>query len=216
VNAAKKTASDDKETVDLLKGFSPAPYSSPLSALPPQAGISSPNTASGKAERGIVGRDVEHRLAALDDFARMNPGQPVSGKAVELFPEITGRGESEMQPPPPLPVKAPEKWVKRKDKGETPPLFIGRVYSTWMGRGLARSDILRYDESLYRALYNWMKTNPLPDWFDLLTRKEVTDRKAEQYGIVVAGGSPQSEAESAERFRVVNSLKQRKSYRDKS
>src|SRR4051812_27660614 len=162
--AKRKVGTPDID-LTLPEGFRPPPYTPPLQALP-KTRYSPVDLTRNAAE------EMERRLAELDDFARKNPGQPISGKAVELFPELAAVWEASQTKPPPLPQKSPAKWTRRENKTESPPEFIRRVYGTWMGRGLARSDILRLDEPLYRALYNWMKANPLPEWFYLPTRRE--------------------------------------------
>lgn len=85
----------------------------------------------------------------------------------------------------PLPEEAPALWAKDKQKGDTPVTFIQRHYAPWLGKGLSRPDIRRLDPQLYMALANWLRGNPLPEGFDLPTKKQVTDSIAEKFGLTV-------------------------------
>lgn len=82
-----------------------------------------------------------------------------------------------------LPATAPEYYQDRNDKAELPHEFIERVYSDWLGQGLARHHILQLDKPLYMALANWLKKNELPESFDLPTKKDLNDRALEQLGL---------------------------------
>lgn len=66
-----------------------------------------------------------------------------------------------------LPEEAPELYKKRADKSEKPDAFIRRVYSKWLGKGLARPHVKALDLSLYQSLYK----HGVPEDFDELLPK---------------------------------------------
>lgn len=105
-----------------------------------------------------------------------------SGAWVERIEE---ERTASLQAPPPLPEKAPALWATDKQKGDTPVTFIQRHYAPWLGKGLSRPDIRQLDPQLYMALANWLRGNPLPEGFDLPTKKQVTDSIAEKAGLTV-------------------------------
>lgn len=76
----------------------------------------------------------------------------------------------------PLPQKAPALWKQDKQKGDTPVIFIQRHYAPWLDGKMTRRDIKRLDEPLYRSLYSWLRSNELPEGFDLPTAKDANDR----------------------------------------
>lgn len=82
-----------------------------------------------------------------------------------------------------IPSQAPEYYQKRKDRRERPHEFIRRVYSKWLGKGLARHHLLHLDKSLYHALCCWLTKNDIPDWLDLPTKKQINDRELEGIGV---------------------------------
>ena len=77
-----------------------------------------------------------------------------------------------------LPAYPPELWVDRKDREETPPEFIKRVYATWLGRGLTRQ-WLKNDPPLYNAYATWISRHPA-DKLDLPTRSDLVSRKLDE------------------------------------
>lgn len=52
-----------------------------------------------------------------------------------------------------LPKVAPELYLDRLDKKESPADFTFRVYEPWLGKGISRPHIKELDEALYRNLY---------------------------------------------------------------
>lgn len=65
-----------------------------------------------------------------------------------------------------LPKTASELWENRdKTKGETPFVFVRRVYKDGLGMGLTRAAFQGYDQGLYRALSNphWIKIEKAKD-----------------------------------------------------
>ncbi len=90
-----------------------------------------------------------------------------------------------------LPEQAPELWSQRDlNLRENAPQFIRRVYGRWLGRGLARKDLPRLDDDLYRALAVWLSRHPddeiarlLPTQSDQLD--ELIDRLTGEYPIEV-------------------------------
>lgn len=82
-----------------------------------------------------------------------------------------------------MPSQAPELYQKRKDRSERPHEFVKRVYSKWLGKGLARHHLLHLDKALYHALCCWLTKNDLPDWLDLPTKKQINDRDLECLGV---------------------------------
>lgn len=58
------------------------------------------------------------------------------------------------------------KWDERDlNKHKTPPDFIKDIYQPYIGKGLILADIQHIDGKLYRALYNWLRSenNSLPN-----------------------------------------------------
>lgn len=94
--------------------------------------------------------------------------------------------------PPTLSDISYETWINRdKSKKETPPDFILRVYSKWLGRGLLRSHI-KIDKNLYQALSNWLRKNKMPDFLPLPNERnfhrgeDITDADLEAFKKVQA------------------------------
>jgi hypothetical protein len=78
---------------------------------------------------------------------------------------------------PPLPHEAPALWKSDRQKDETPPAFIKRVYGEWERKGLTKNLIRKLDPPLYRALYNWTaRGNEMPADLDLPSLQEQNDR----------------------------------------
>lgn len=82
-----------------------------------------------------------------------------------------------------LPKAAPELYRNRQDRSETAAAFIARVYKPWLGKGLAQHHLRHLDHALYHALHNWLKKNPMPEWLDLPTKKELNDRELRHLGL---------------------------------
>ena len=95
------------------------------------------------------------------------------------------------EPPPAAPDKAPELWAQRDlNLRENAAQFIRRVYAPWLGKGLARKDLSRLDDDVYRALAVWLSRHPddeiarlLPTQSDQLDR--LVDRLSAEYPIEV-------------------------------
>jgi hypothetical protein len=82
-----------------------------------------------------------------------------------------------------IPTKPPTRWLERIDKTEPVVDFLRREYSTWLGKGMIRSDLKRIDKSLYDALNNWLsKHGTLPSNIDLPKKREIYDQKIQQAG----------------------------------
>lgn len=80
---------------------------------------------------------------------------------------------------PTFPDIAPEAYIDRRDKDETPVSFIRRVYGAWLradGFGLTRADIRKLDQKLYMALSNWLRHDALPPDCPLPTKTEAAER----------------------------------------
>lgn len=59
------------------------------------------------------------------------------------------------------PEAAPELWASRDlNRRESPPQFIRRVYSDWLGHGLQRRHLVTLDPALYKALSVWLTRKP--------------------------------------------------------
>jgi hypothetical protein len=116
---------------------------------------------------------ISERLEIINQFAAVNPGKPVSGKILELFPELAKASEI---PRVTVPEVAPAIWpndrIEINGVLETPPDFIKRNYAEWLGKGITRADVRRLDKPLSTALDNWLRRNPMPDDLDLPTLKE--------------------------------------------
>lgn len=74
-----------------------------------------------------------------------------------------------------LPQNPPAMWVDRLNRSESPIDFIRREYAPYIGNGLTRAHLRRYDRTLYEALGNWLRKNELPDDLLLPTKVEHND-----------------------------------------
>jgi len=74
-----------------------------------------------------------------------------------------------------LPKKAPELYQDRAYASENPPDFINRVYNDWLGKGLAKNNLMKLDSPLYFAHAGWVRRHGRPDNLDLPTLKELND-----------------------------------------
>jgi len=164
---------------------------------------------------------ADPRLIQLDEFARKNPGAPISDLVLKLFPGlIIAKQSPSSQPAPPLPKKAPERWpsdpAKRK---ENPAQFATRVYRVWMdAEVLTRSILEELDPLLLGSLDNWLqnnrrKPNPeaLPEGFRLLTIGQANDRWIER----VKKGDAPFPAGGDDLMRFANALLSRAAADDK-
>ena len=89
---------------------------------------------------------ADHKLSIVDTHAILKA----------LLPRL-----APLAPDEPLPAEAPELWAERDlNRRETAPVFVRRVYGDWLGHGLARKDLARLDEELYRALSVWLTRHP--------------------------------------------------------
>ena len=94
-----------------------------------------------------------------------------------------------LEPDEPLPAEAPELWARRDlNRRETAPQFIRRVYGDWLEHGLARKDLARLDEELYRALSVWLSRHPDDEMAKLLPSQTeqidaLIDRLSQEYPI---------------------------------
>jgi hypothetical protein len=76
------------------------------------------------------------------------------------------------------PVRAPRLWSDREaDDSTSPPAFIRRHYSRWLGFGLTRKDLRNLDPPLYNALSVWEHRHPDERLTELQTASEVIDEK---------------------------------------
>lgn len=74
------------------------------------------------------------------------------------------------------PIPGPgELWRNRRDRHETPPEFIDRVYGPQARLRLAMSDLRRLDKDLYRAFYNWRRARGGAAQVLLPTKKQKND-----------------------------------------
>ena len=128
---------------------------------------------------GINDLTRRQKLDIIDEFARDNPGAPVSNLIDELFPaaSVDVIGQSARS----LPDTAPATWSESKLPGEAPPVFVKRIYGLWLGHGLDRPRIKRLDPKLYAAINNWVARpeNTWPSDVDLPTREEQNRRTIE-------------------------------------
>lgn len=110
----------------------------------------------------------------------------LSDALVRAFPEVTEmslaedtgqdlwarRVQKQLDGTPPLPTVAPALWARDKQPGDTPPDFIQRHYSPWLGKGFTQANLRRLDSQGEMALRNWRKKNKDPEWFYLPTKHE--------------------------------------------
>ena len=80
---------------------------------------------------------------------------------------------------PPTREDIPEFWLNRnRHKRETPPEFIQRVYSEWLGKGLLQTHVRALDKGLYMAFYKWLQHNEFPTWL-ILPKKNMSRKGVE-------------------------------------
>lgn len=123
-----------------------------------------------------------------DEFRRVLEEKPALARAFDalhlspdaiLSPTLEGV-ERQLIDRASLPELAPVLWAEAKQPGDTPPDFIQRHYTPWLGKGLTVADLLRLDPKLHRALYNWKQRHPLPEGFVLPTLKELNDAQVQE------------------------------------
>lgn len=88
---------------------------------------------------------------------------------------------------PPLPDQAPLRW-KHREKDETPPEFIRRIYGPWLGedvpssRRLPRSRLSVLDNALYKALRDFERGGvALPEDFGFAPRGKTTPEELDAF-----------------------------------
>lgn len=94
-----------------------------------------------------------------------------------------------------LPDSAPEKWLERKNKKETPFDFVKRVYAPFIGRGLTRPHIKAIDLSLYNAIKSWKSNGgSIPEDFAeiLPTKRKSIDQKLADSGLMDGSASEET------------------------
>jgi hypothetical protein len=102
----------------------------------------------------------------------------------------------------PLPKKAPELFVKRRDPKETIVEFLRRVWKPWMDAGsVTRNDLRRLDPSAARGIENWLAKGPLPDDIKVPTKKELNDARIAHGGVGAILSSPDLASVYAARLR---------------
>jgi hypothetical protein len=93
----------------------------------------------------------------------------------------------------PLPTVAPELFVDRQNKKETPPEFIARVYAPWLPDKLSSNVLRRLDFSLYSLYHQWKSLGaPMPPGFVLKTKKQLNDELLRQRGFTSGELDPQT------------------------
>jgi hypothetical protein len=78
-----------------------------------------------------------------------------------------------------VPRTAPLLFKDRENVDEDPLSFTARVYSEWLWKSIARSDIRRLDPQLYNALYNLDNPSDKLDRIGLRTKKQLNDIRLE-------------------------------------
>lgn len=140
--------------------------------------------------KNTIDRITEYRASQiLDEFSiPKNQLSSLHSKIVDLVRlSVSEALEIKATPDVPaakvasLPEQAPEIYGGLRGS-ETPPEFVKRVYSPWLGQGLDRAHIKHIDPKLYTAIDNWTRKpgNEWPAEVDLPTRGEQTRRTIEQ------------------------------------
>jgi hypothetical protein len=136
--------------------------------------------------------------SAADIFIKAFNAAKDSGKQEAILYRVleqTGHAHllpnSALETLPELPAQPPKLWLKHREMGETPPEFIARVYEDYIGKGLTRAFFLQpgQDKPLYNALAKWLRSNPMPENFDLPTRVEANTRRLEAVGPISAANA---------------------------
>jgi hypothetical protein len=78
-----------------------------------------------------------------------------------------------------VPKTAPRLFKDRENMEEDPLSFTARIYSKWLWKSIARSDIRRLDPQLYNALYNLDNPSDKLDQIGLRTKKQLNDIRLE-------------------------------------
>jgi hypothetical protein len=130
---------------------------------------------------------LSDKLGFIDNYCIDNPGIPVSHLVMQLFPELQDAvvpegnarklAEASAQSDASLvPQAPPALWTFDRQKDESPPEFIMRVYAPWMSQGLTMADIRRLDDPLVQAYYRHNRNGlPIPEGFSM-ARGEVGPR----------------------------------------
>ena len=144
-------------------------------------------TFPGDAERArrlyAAFKDLRRALEQVEEAHNLSP---VDAHAITkaMLPRL-----APLAPDKPVPDEAPELWARRDlNRRETAPQFIKRVYGEWIGHGLARKDLARLDEELYRALSVWLNRHPEDEMARLLPSQseqldELIERLSAEYPI---------------------------------
>jgi hypothetical protein len=144
---------------------------------------------------------IDRLLNAVSDLMKHEPN--IDRQAFEHMRQLQVRirfaiSDSEKISDKKSALKPPAKWLDRADKNESPLDFVRREYADLFGR-ISRPDLKKLDKSLYAALSNWISKNgPLPPEIDIPTKKQVSDKKLEQAGIVRAPSRSKRVSEMAE------------------
>ncbi len=77
---------------------------------------------------------------------------------------------------PRLPDLAPELWVDRKNRSETPVEFINRVYGKYLNSALTKSDIRHLDINLYWSMLKFEAAQVNNTGIRLMTEEERNSR----------------------------------------
>lgn len=170
-------------------GFAPIPMS--RKKFKKYYAVSSEQSEGGVPSEANIGADTtgegaDLRWRMLDEYASSHPGQPVSGYVRKLFPELANKDRA-----PGLPDKAPLLWASGRIGSEDPVSFIRRVYAPWLGHGLTRAHIRRFDPQLYSNFHRWVGVHGTPDDFHLPTLKQQNDEILARFEEAAAKGSLQ-------------------------
>lgn len=155
---------------------------------------------SSAAEQLHVSEFVQENLRRIDEFAKANPGKPVSNLVLELFPQLRGsmsapeagfaKASSSKQPSgleggsrqhnP----KTPALWADRvsRSRNQDPIPFLREQYAKELEVGMSIGQLRMLDDLLGRAVERWAKQHALPDDLnlDMRTRKQRNDEELQQ------------------------------------
>ncbi|HEY2070374.1 MAG TPA: hypothetical protein VGG48_12530 [Rhizomicrobium sp.] len=126
---------------------------------------------------------IDTWLAQLDQFVEANPGKPVSDLGRRIMPEFVRAAAEKATSEnliPPLPDKAPARWVSDRLEGDTVLTFLIRHYGKYMHQedGMTQADLRRLDPALYSAWtsYKHKHHGKIPAVVCLPTAKERNDQ----------------------------------------
>ncbi len=123
----------------------------------------------------LLSSSTEERARFLVNYALAYPDRPLAPVADQLFSGSQASAAA-VAAPPPLPKEAPALWRQDRQKGESPPDFIRRIYAPWIKDGMPRALLRHLDERLYFALATWLRSNELPEDIKLLKQREANDQ----------------------------------------